>query len=444
MPDRGDTAQGTVQQPLDEAIAATRRVVTEKGYSELETSGPTTTLMFKKTSGALPVGRDITVEFEELSPTATRLSVTASIEDQVRLRAQQARDTRCSRCGGCPVRRGRLGRRHRRRRRAPRPPCDIAYSRSPAASRASLLVAYSLTWRILPSRSVNTHVSSCSANAAPLPVPPSAPPKRHDNAIPGVDVLERQLPGLLDRFVEGLRQLPNPLVAAVDASVWKVRTDLQSDVGIKELEDRVPVHLPVGKQLEHAAKKLHVLLRHGLLRQPDGFEGLGSRYGTRGSRRSCRPAAARRPFSRISTGMPLSRPWPQQRGDSGHRRPESARYPCGSRSKAPSRGPRTTQSVAAAVHRLEAGNSPEVRSSPSCASSSHASRSPCCHATAMRPYRSTSSGDIAHPVSRGEGDGRQCASARRPAGAPGPGLDAGPGAVWHRTTSTPGATSAAL
>ena len=74
-----DTAQGTVQQPLDEAIAATRRVVTEEGYSELETSGPTT-LMFKKKSGLLPVGRDIVVEFEALSPTATRLSVTATTE----------------------------------------------------------------------------------------------------------------------------------------------------------------------------------------------------------------------------------------------------------------------------------------------------------------------------------------------------------------------------
>ena len=77
MPD--DTAQGTVQQPLEEAMAATRRVVTEKGYSELEPSGPTT-LMFKKSSGALPVGRDIIVKFEALSPTATRLSVTASTE----------------------------------------------------------------------------------------------------------------------------------------------------------------------------------------------------------------------------------------------------------------------------------------------------------------------------------------------------------------------------
>ena len=77
MPD--DTAQGTVQQPLDEAIAATRRVVTEEGYSELETSGPTT-LMFKKRSGVLPVGRDIVVEFEALSPTETRLSVTATTE----------------------------------------------------------------------------------------------------------------------------------------------------------------------------------------------------------------------------------------------------------------------------------------------------------------------------------------------------------------------------
>jgi hypothetical protein len=74
-----DTAQGTVQQPLDEAIAATRRVVTEEGYSEVRTSGPTT-LVFKKRSGVFPVDRDIIVEFEALSPTATRLSVMASTE----------------------------------------------------------------------------------------------------------------------------------------------------------------------------------------------------------------------------------------------------------------------------------------------------------------------------------------------------------------------------
>jgi hypothetical protein len=77
MPD--DTAQGTVQQPLEEAMAATRRAVIENGYSELETSGPAT-LMFKKSSGALPVDRDIVVQFEELSPTATRLTVTATTE----------------------------------------------------------------------------------------------------------------------------------------------------------------------------------------------------------------------------------------------------------------------------------------------------------------------------------------------------------------------------
>ena len=36
--------------------------------------------MFKKSSGVLPVGQDIVVEFEALSPTATRLSVTATTE----------------------------------------------------------------------------------------------------------------------------------------------------------------------------------------------------------------------------------------------------------------------------------------------------------------------------------------------------------------------------
>lgn len=70
---------GTVQRPLDEAIAATWRVVTEKGYSDLETSDPTV-LMFGKRSGVLPVGKDVTVQFEALSPTTTRLNVTAATE----------------------------------------------------------------------------------------------------------------------------------------------------------------------------------------------------------------------------------------------------------------------------------------------------------------------------------------------------------------------------
>jgi hypothetical protein len=77
MPD--DTAQGTVQQPLAEAIEATRRAITENDYTELEGSSPST-LMFKKRSGVLPVDRDIVVEFEELSPTETRLTVTAATE----------------------------------------------------------------------------------------------------------------------------------------------------------------------------------------------------------------------------------------------------------------------------------------------------------------------------------------------------------------------------
>jgi hypothetical protein len=87
-----DTAQGTVQQPLDEAIAATRRVVTEEGYSEVRTSGPTT-LVFKKRSGVFPVDRDIIVEFEALSPTATRLSVMANTEATSITGAASARHT---------------------------------------------------------------------------------------------------------------------------------------------------------------------------------------------------------------------------------------------------------------------------------------------------------------------------------------------------------------
>ena len=58
-------------------MAATRRVVTEKGYSESEASGPST-LVFKQGLGVFYVGKDIIVRFEALSPAVTRLKVTAT------------------------------------------------------------------------------------------------------------------------------------------------------------------------------------------------------------------------------------------------------------------------------------------------------------------------------------------------------------------------------
>ena len=100
---------------------------------------------------------------------------------------------------------------------------------------------------------------------------------------PDVDVVERPVPGFLDRFIEGIRPPAHPFVARVDAGVWKVRANLPDDVGTDELEDCVQVHFPFGKQLEQAAKKLHVLvrnsrsprrLRHGFQRNagPQAFE----------------------------------------------------------------------------------------------------------------------------------------------------------------------------
>jgi hypothetical protein len=60
-------------------------------------------------------------------------------------------------------------------------------------------------------------------------------------------------------------------VAGIYAGVGKVRANLPDDVLTDELEDRVQVHFPLGKQVEQAAKKLHVLLRHTLsICRPNG------------------------------------------------------------------------------------------------------------------------------------------------------------------------------
>jgi hypothetical protein len=76
------------------------------------------------------------------------------------------------------------------------------------------------------------------------------------------DEFKRPVPRLVDHFIEGRIQPPEPFVARVDAGVWKVRANLPDDVGTDEFEDCVQVHFPLGKQLEQAAKKLHVLPRH--------------------------------------------------------------------------------------------------------------------------------------------------------------------------------------
>ena len=66
---------GTLDQSLEEAIAAVRRVAAGQGYSFAEAESGPNLLVFKKGASAFSWGSRIRVNFEATSPTQTRLFV---------------------------------------------------------------------------------------------------------------------------------------------------------------------------------------------------------------------------------------------------------------------------------------------------------------------------------------------------------------------------------
>jgi hypothetical protein len=70
------TVHGTVHLLIDEAMAETRRVAGEQGYSLAEAESGPSWLVFKKGVTATSWGSEFHVSFEETSPAATQVTVT--------------------------------------------------------------------------------------------------------------------------------------------------------------------------------------------------------------------------------------------------------------------------------------------------------------------------------------------------------------------------------
>ena len=87
----------------------------------------------------------------------------------------------------------------------------------------------------------------------------------------------RQLPShradLIPDLVSFLEVLTHPLMAAIAAGLdTSAGERLELDVWVLKLQEGVEV--PASHRVEALADDLHVLLRHRLLRQPGGSEGL--------------------------------------------------------------------------------------------------------------------------------------------------------------------------
>ena len=68
------TVHGTVDQPLEEASAATRRVAADQGWAVREGDSPAE-LDFFKAGGFITFGSRMTVQLEAASPSQTQLNI---------------------------------------------------------------------------------------------------------------------------------------------------------------------------------------------------------------------------------------------------------------------------------------------------------------------------------------------------------------------------------
>ena len=67
--------EGTLAQPLDEAMTATRRVAGENGYALDEARSGPNQLVFKKGASLVSWGSEFTVRFEAVGSSETRLAI---------------------------------------------------------------------------------------------------------------------------------------------------------------------------------------------------------------------------------------------------------------------------------------------------------------------------------------------------------------------------------
>ena len=109
-------------------------------------------------------------------------------------------------------------------------------------------------------------------DAAPEPGAKTA--ERHDDVAFVQNLVDTRLK-LHERGVQIRPPSPDPLVSLVCHVTLDLRREgIPLDLGVRGLQERLDV---VPEEGVHAlAEDLHVLLRHRLLRQPGGFEGLPS------------------------------------------------------------------------------------------------------------------------------------------------------------------------
>jgi hypothetical protein len=69
------TVRGTVDQPLEDAVTATRKVAGEEGYAWAEAESGPQVLVFKKGVTAVSWGSEFTVQFEAVASTQTVLTI---------------------------------------------------------------------------------------------------------------------------------------------------------------------------------------------------------------------------------------------------------------------------------------------------------------------------------------------------------------------------------
>jgi hypothetical protein len=69
------TVTGTLDQPLDEAIAATRGVASTQGYALAEGHGGPNTLVFKQGAKLWSWGSQLTIRFDAVSESETQLTI---------------------------------------------------------------------------------------------------------------------------------------------------------------------------------------------------------------------------------------------------------------------------------------------------------------------------------------------------------------------------------
>ena len=166
--------------------------------------------------------------------------------------------------------------------------CDIAYSRSPAASRASARSVKPWMRTTCRSRTLVDHGSISSRAQPRSPFPRRNSAQEDDDAVTRVDELLRVHVGAHPKRRRPPQRTLLSLFGPTPGCCLRSAppTVPCSSVSGPEVRRREPFPTTSHAVLNDASDDLHVLLRHRLLRQPGGFEGFLPRSRRRTTRRT--------------------------------------------------------------------------------------------------------------------------------------------------------------